>query len=128
MSWVAVGVGVGTAALGAYQQSEAQKNQQRAQSANMMANAAAMEYSPWTGMGKEMVQAAPGGSTADIAMAGLEGGMAGYKFGKQFNKPTPKPEDNPTQGMKQKKKPTLYSGIDRGYTGGMTGYDPSATT
>jgi hypothetical protein len=116
MSWAAVGVGVGSAALGAWQQDQQMKNQQRAQAANMMANAAAMEYSPWTGMGKSMVGAEAGGSDADTAFAALEGGMAGYQFGKQFGKKPTTPQ----------KKPSIYSGIDRKFTGG--GFDPSATT
>jgi hypothetical protein len=94
------------------------KNQQRAQSANMMANAAAMEYSPWTGMGKGMLQAEAGGSAADTALAGLEGGMAGYQFGKQFAKKpevTPDPTPAKTAGTM---KPNIYSGIDRKYTRG----------
>lgn len=84
--WPALAVGLGTGLLGMYQQDQAQKQQARANQASMLANAAAMEYSPWTGMGKEMIHAKPGGTGADVLGAGLQSGLQGFLFGSQFGK------------------------------------------
>lgn len=84
MSWVAVGVGVGTAALGAYQQNEQQKAAAKADKAQMMANATNLEYSPWTGFKGGVQGPQDTGSQADVIGAGLQSGMKGALFGKQF--------------------------------------------
>lgn len=116
MSWAGVAIGVGSAALGAYQQGEQQKAQNAAQRSAMLSNAAAMEYSPWTGMGKEMIKPQAQGTGADVLGAGLQSGLQGYMFGSQFGK-----KKAPEQ------KPNLYSGVDSKYTGGATRtFDPSS--
>lgn len=106
MSWVATGITVGSAALGAYQQGEQQKAQNAAQRANMFANAAAMEYSPWTGMGKDMVKREAVGGTGDVLGAGLQSGLQGYLFGKQFGQ---------KKSPEVKKPLGLQSGLDKQY-------------
>jgi len=117
MSWIATGVAVGSAALGAHQQGQAQKQQGEANKAQMMANAAQMEYSPWTGMKADMMGPKAVGGSADVMGAAAQSGLQGYMFGKQFGDKKKVPE----------KKPTLYSGIDSSYTGGRTqSFDPSS--
>lgn len=67
--------------------------QQEAQYQNMMANAAQMRYSPWTGMKTDMMQAKGYTPEADALAAGLSGGFKGAMFGKEFSNPVKKPID-----------------------------------
>lgn len=116
MTWVAVGVaGVSTAA-GMYSASEKQKAEGKAQKANLEANAAQTEFSPWSGMQAQgMNQKAIGGAAEQMG-AGLAGGMQGYQFGKQFSgAPAPKAMPTTPSGFGNMssppdtmKKPSLY--------------------
>lgn len=87
MSWVAVslaGVGAGASYLN-------NKAKQKQESANMMANAEAMRYSPWTGMKPQMMGRSTGSDTASIMQGGLQGAM----FGSQFHgRPAPTPNSD----------------------------------
>lgn len=100
MSWIVVGVGVGTAALAAYQQGEQAKAAKRNKQAELNANAAQIENAPYThaaiqteGMGniKDPSSAAVGGAM----QGGLTGAMMGSQFKKQLNQPQ-QTQPNPT--------------------------------
>lgn len=61
------------------------KAQRDAEKRNMMANATAMEMSPWTGMKPGMVGASGGPGQLGGALAGgLQGGLTGAMFEGQF--------------------------------------------
>jgi hypothetical protein len=101
-----------------YSQSEKQKAEGKAQRANMEANAAQTEFSPWSGMKAEGMNQKAIGGTAEQLGAGLGAGMQGYQFGKQFGG-SPAPAAMPTTpsgfgtqagppGMDAMKKPSLY--------------------
>lgn len=111
MSWIAVGIGVGTAALGAYTKNEQNKAQARAQKANLEANAEMMRYSPWSGMktGLMTQEATPGMS--DAIGSGLQSGLKGYQFGKQFDKkPAMAPgAENPDQAALEKMRNAYFN-------------------
>jgi len=78
MSWIAVGVTVGTAALGAHSGRQKEKAQER----QNLASAEANRYSPWTGKSFNSDYSA-NGAALDGAM---QGGMAGLAMGSQMGK------------------------------------------
>lgn len=87
-------------AAGSMLQAEGQQRQQRkAQEADLMANAANIEYSPWTGMQAQMKGPQAIGGTGDIIGAGIQGGMMGAMFNAQ----------NPTKTDPTGTKPSIYS-------------------
>jgi hypothetical protein len=65
------------------------KSKQKAEQANMMANAEAMKYSPWTGMNPGMMQASGGSPALAGLSGGLQGAVSGAGLGQQFSKTTP---------------------------------------
>lgn len=78
MSWVAVGVtaaGVVAGKMNSDAQNKKQKDQQ-------MANAAQIQYSPWTHANVSMM----GNSAPSEGASMLQGGLAGAMVGSQFNK------------------------------------------
>jgi len=105
MTWAAVGVGAATMATSMYTQNEQQKAQAKAQQANMEANAAQIENSPWTGMKADMMKAEA--NPDNTLGAGVQGGLQGYMFGKQFAGKTPPP-----------KAPANSAGLDNRYLPG----------
>jgi hypothetical protein len=70
------------------QQGEQQRQQRRADKASMMANAAAIEHSPWTGMQTQMQGPKPTGGMGSVLGAGAQGAMMGAMFN-QANPATP---------------------------------------
>lgn len=107
MSWVGVGVGGGTALLGMMNQADQQRQQAKQQQANMMANAAAIQYSPWTGMKTGMMagEAVPN----DVLGTGAQAGLQGYAFGRQFAKAAQAPTPAAKTASSGAVKPTIYS-------------------
>ncbi len=81
MSWIITGT-VGAGLLMGTLNGEQQRQQQKQQ---MLANAAQIQYSPWTGM-KSNVQGY--GNTPSVGMSALQGGVMGGMMGSQFGKPT----------------------------------------
>lgn len=74
---IAGGVGLGTGMIQAQQQN---KNNQ----ANMLANAAATRYSPWTGI-KPQLGGAQGADVGGAALGGaMQGALGGYMQGKNI--------------------------------------------
>lgn len=63
------------------------REQQRMNYANMMANAAQMRYSPWTGMKPAMMPAQAGSPVIAGLGGALSGGVSGYLMGQQAQKP-----------------------------------------
>ena len=88
MTWAAVGVGAATMATSMYTQDENQKAKAKADQAGMMANAAQIQYSPWTGMNANV--RGPEANPDQTLAAGIQGGLQGAMFGKQFGKTPPK--------------------------------------
>jgi len=84
MTWAAVGVGTITALGSGYSAKQQQKQQTENERASMMANAAQIENSPWTGMKSNVM--GPQGGAPDAAGAAIQGGLQGAMFGKQFGK------------------------------------------
>jgi hypothetical protein len=78
MSWVAVGVAA-VGATSSYMNNQAKKKQE---TANQMANADAIQYSPWTHADVKMQGKTSGSDMGAI----LGGGMQGAMIGSQFNK------------------------------------------
>jgi hypothetical protein len=77
MSWVAIGITVGTAAVGAYQGNQKEKAQERQNKSAAEAN----RYSSWTGKSMGQNFGAEG-----AAMGGLlQGGLAGFGAGQSIN-------------------------------------------
>lgn len=76
MSWIAVGVMAGTAALGYTQQ----RQQQKAINEHNKGQAEMTRYSPWTGVRGE-TQA----NTADPLVGALQGGLSGYALGSNIS-------------------------------------------
>jgi hypothetical protein len=110
MSWVAVGLTVGSAVLG-QQQAKRQREQQYQQN---MAQAAQTQYSPWSGMSGGQVSTQ---NSSDLA-GGLQGGMAGAQMANSFG----------AFGTK----PPAANGVDapivagtKGTASSMNMYDPS---
>lgn len=62
------------------QQGEQQRQQRAADKAAMMANASAMEYSPWTGMQTQMQGPKATGGLGGVLGAGAQGYMMGSMF------------------------------------------------
>lgn len=83
MSWM-IAATLGGAALGAYQNKTAADAAQKQQKAQMIGNAAQIQYSPWTHAAVQM----QGNNAADPNSAmiegGLQGGLTGAMMGKQF--------------------------------------------
>lgn len=85
MSWIVVGVGAATAALGAYQASENRRAQksaiERQNHDNLRIAQAQAEYSPWTGIKPQntTMNAVPAGQS-DFGGA-VQGGIGGAMFG-----------------------------------------------
>lgn len=67
------------------QQGEQQRQQRAADKASMMANASAMEYSPWTGMQTQMQGPKATGGMGSVLGAGAQG----YMMGSMFNQANP---------------------------------------
>lgn len=84
MTWGAVAVGTVTALGSAYSANQQQKQQAENDRASMMANAAQIENSPWTGV-KSAVQG-PTAAGSDALGAAVQGGLQGAMFGRQLNK------------------------------------------
>lgn len=84
MTWGAVAVGTVTALGSAYSANQQQKQQAENDRASMMANAAQIENSPWTGV-KSAVQG-PTAAGSDALGAAVQGGLQGAMFGSQLGK------------------------------------------
>lgn len=79
------------AGISMLQQGEQQRQQRKNDQASMMANAAAMEYSPWTGMQTQMQGPKATGGMGSILGAGAQGAMMGAMFNQANTKPGTKP-------------------------------------
>lgn len=79
MSWIAVAVGTGAGAGLKYL--EAQQAQKQDQ-AKMMANAAQIQYSPWTHANAQVIGAEAGSPTTAALGGALQGGLSGAMFAK----------------------------------------------
>jgi len=82
MTWGAVAVGTVTALGSAYSANQQQKQQSENDRATMMANAAQIENSPWTGMKSGVM--GPKTGAPDAAGAAIQGGIQGAMFGRQL--------------------------------------------
>lgn len=72
------------AGAGAYLGSKNAEYQRNQENKNMQANAAAMQYSPWTGMKPEMMQTKQTNPFLQTLQGGLMGGMQGMGISKYF--------------------------------------------
>lgn len=88
MSWIAVGVGGTMAYMNARNNQAAKKRD----AANMQANAAAIQYSPWTGMKPQMMGASAG---TDNGTAMLTGGLQGFMAGQSIKNAMAKSPSTP---------------------------------
>ena len=79
--WIPVAMAAGSM----LQQGEQQRQQRAADKAGMMANAAAMEHSPWTGMQTQMQGPKATGGVGSVLGAGAQG----YMMGSMFNQANP---------------------------------------
>lgn len=75
--WPLLALSAGGAVLGY----ENQKYKQEQQKQNMLANAEALRYSPWTRMNPGMMKADVGSPMMGIAQGALSGAMMGSQFG-----------------------------------------------
>lgn len=75
MSWVAVAVGSGV--LGGVTKYMDAKQQQKQEQAKLMANAAQIQYSPWTGAQAQIMGASAPSATGAAIGGALQGGIAG---------------------------------------------------
>lgn len=75
------------AAIGALQKSQQAQAAKRANSKAMQANAAVMEYSPWTGMKTDMIQPSAINVGGEALGGAMQGGLSGAMFQKEFAKP-----------------------------------------
>lgn len=91
------------AAVGALQKGQQASAANKANKKAMQANAAMMEYSPWTGMKTEMIQP----SAIDPGQAALGGAMQGGLSGAMFQKEFGKPQASETPMTDQFKAPEL---------------------
>lgn len=89
MAWFAVPAV--TAALGAYSSGRQASAQQDAEKRNMLANAEALRYSPWTGMNPGMQKSSGVDAGGAALTGGLGGALSGAQFMNQFQAPS-KPE------------------------------------
>lgn len=89
------------AAVGALQKGQQASAANKANKKAMQANAAMMEYSPWTGMKTEMIQP----SAIDPGQAALGGAMQGGLSGAMFQKEFSKPDVSETPWTDQFQKP-----------------------
>lgn len=81
MSWVATGVAVGSAVIGAEQGNAQRKAQAQANRANMEMSAAQTEFSPWTKINPTNAQAqAP---TTSGSQGAMQGALSGAMFAAQ---------------------------------------------
>ena len=78
--WLAVGLG----ALGAAQGLMGANAQKKAERANMRANAAAIQYSPWTGMNPGMMKSEASNPYGAALGGASQGALSGLMFGQQF--------------------------------------------
>jgi hypothetical protein len=88
MAWLPLAL----AGVGALQGVMGANAQRKAQRGAMMANATAQEYSPWTGMKPEMMQAGAYNPVGAAIGGAAQGGMAGLTFQAQNPTPSPTPE------------------------------------
>jgi len=84
MSWWVAG---GMAAVSTLSSLDQQKQANNNQRAEMLANAEAIKYSPWTKMQTSMKGPQSTGSTGDAIGAGIQGGMQGAMFGQKMGGP-----------------------------------------
>lgn len=75
------------AAVGALQKSQQAAAAKKANQKAMQANAAVMEYSPWTGMKADMIQPSAINVGGEAFGGALQGGLSGAMFQKEFGKP-----------------------------------------
>jgi len=81
---------LGTAAASMYSANKQRKSQEKMNKANMDAEAAITQFSPFTGAGISSgadMQAGP-----NVAGAGMQGALAGAKFGMDFDKFNQQPQ------------------------------------
>jgi type II secretory pathway pseudopilin PulG len=135
MSWITVAAVGGSALLGAYTSSQTAKAQKEAKRSEMLANAAQMQYAPWTGAKIQTLGwgDANRSGTADAINGGLQGGLTGAMMASQFKGPPQQaqPEkaydgkamaggNSPWEDM-QRSKPNMYENqpgnpFDKKYT------------
>lgn len=104
---VAGGIGLGSGYLQA-------KQQNRNNQANMLANAEATRYSPWTGIKGQIGGADSADVGAAAGMGGMQGALGGYMTGKGMQSTDLANQKNQLEVMKLQeealaKKPTLMS-------------------
>lgn len=79
-------------ALKGYLDAQAQR---KAEQRNMMANATAIEMSPWTGMNPGIMAAGARNPLGQVLGGAVQGGTLGAMFGQQFGAKPPVQQKNP---------------------------------
>jgi hypothetical protein len=84
MFWV---IPAAMAAVGALQKGQQAAAAKKANQKAMQANAATMEYSPWTGMKADMIQPSAINVGSEAFGGAMQGGLSGMMMQKEFGKP-----------------------------------------
>jgi len=92
-------------ALKGYLDSNAQR---KAEQRNMMANATAIEMSPWTGMNPGFMAGGPRNQLGSVLGGAVQGGTLGAMFGQQFAGNEPMADSGTAMLRQPKRVPWLY--------------------